>query len=452
MNSNDFEIQNGILIKYRGKGGNVTIPDGVTSIGNSAFSRCESLVSVAIPDGVTSIGGSAFSWCKSLTSVTIPDSVTSIGNYAFSDCTSLTSVTMPDSVTSIGGLAFSWCKSLTSVIIPDSVTSIGNYAFSGCRSLTSVAIPDGVTSIGRQAFDGCSNLTSVSIPDSVKATGKESFPPNMKLRACTLAPMSADEEQIKMLLDAFGTRNLALPFLLDTLQTNAIFEKKLQSRVTNKTFRGEYIPQLIADGEAQAMRKLLSLVKKQDPEEIDRYIALTENNLEIRAMLLEYKNRLYPPETLEKMEEIQTEKDFGIREKTLADYKKIFSIKKQDDVYVITNYKGGLDTVYIPAAIRGISVQIAMSGCETVREVYLEEGFSQIGNKAFSECCNLRSITIPDSVTNIGVEAFCGCSRLAIVQFNGTKEAWQAIEKGDNWKYKVPAKTIVCTDGRLRRL
>jgi hypothetical protein len=132
------------------------------------------------------------------------------------------------------------------------------------------------------------------------------------------------------------------------------------------------------------MQKILSLVKKQDPEEIDRYIALTENNSEIRAMLLEYKNRLYPPETLEKMEEIQTEKDFGLREMTLADYKKIFSIKKQDGVYVITNYKGESDTVRIPAAISGIPVQIAMSGCKTVKDVCLEEGFSQIGNKAFS--------------------------------------------------------------------
>jgi len=63
------------------------------------------------------------------TSVTIPDSVTSIGNSAFADCCSLTSVTIPDSVMSIGYYAFEDCKKLTSVTIPDSVTSIWDKAF-----------------------------------------------------------------------------------------------------------------------------------------------------------------------------------------------------------------------------------------------------------------------------------------------------------------------------------
>jgi len=91
---------------------------------------------VAIPNGVTSIGNRAFSG-YSLTSVTIPDSVTSIGDSAFSN-NRLTSVTIPDSVTSIGDRAFAY-NSLTSVTIPDSVTSIGDRAFA-YNSLTSVTI------------------------------------------------------------------------------------------------------------------------------------------------------------------------------------------------------------------------------------------------------------------------------------------------------------------------
>ena len=168
MNSNDFEIQNGVLTKYRGKGGNVTIPDGVTSIGKGAFCWCESLTSVIIPDGVTSIEDIAFEGCKSLTSVTIPDGVTSIGNYAFRWCESLTSVNIPEGVTSIEDSAFEDCKSLTSVTIHDGVTSIGNYAFGWCESLVSVNIPNSVTSIGDRAFCYCKSLTSVNIPDGVK--------------------------------------------------------------------------------------------------------------------------------------------------------------------------------------------------------------------------------------------------------------------------------------------
>ena len=70
---------------------------------------------MVIPDGVTSIGSSAFSYCSSLSSVVIPDSITSISSFAFSNCSTLTSVVIPDSVTSIGDYAFSWCGSLTNV-------------------------------------------------------------------------------------------------------------------------------------------------------------------------------------------------------------------------------------------------------------------------------------------------------------------------------------------------
>ena len=153
----------------------VIIEDGVTSIGDSAFSYCSSLTSVRIPDSVTSIGYCAFGDCRSLTSVSIPDSVTSIGYCAFEYCRSLTSVHIPDSVTSIGDYAFYNCSRLTNVRIPDSVTSIGYYAFEDCDRLTSVSIPDSVTSIGDSVFYNCFSLTNVRIPDSVTSIGDYAF-------------------------------------------------------------------------------------------------------------------------------------------------------------------------------------------------------------------------------------------------------------------------------------
>src|SRR5437762_2403510 len=104
---------------YTGPGGTVTIPNSinglsVVSIGYSAFAH-SSLTSVTIPNSVTSIGNSAFATCRSLTNVTIPASVTSIGYEAFYGCTGLTNVTIPNSVTSIGTAAFSSCTSLTAI-------------------------------------------------------------------------------------------------------------------------------------------------------------------------------------------------------------------------------------------------------------------------------------------------------------------------------------------------
>ena len=189
----------------------ITIPDSVAIVGAYAFYDCDNLTTIIIPEGAINIGRYAFCQCQELTDVTISNSVTTIGDCAFSSCDNLTDITIPDSVTSIGNHAFTYCDSLTSVSIGNGVTTIGDGAFGVCLSLTGIwvnesngyfssnssgilfdkrketliafpggisgtyTIPDSVTTIGEYAFYGCINLTGITIPDSVTSIGNHAF-------------------------------------------------------------------------------------------------------------------------------------------------------------------------------------------------------------------------------------------------------------------------------------
>ncbi len=83
---------------------------------SEAFHQCYRLTGITIPDGVTYIGEGAFAFCRALEKITIPNSVTSIGEGAFSYCGNLTVVTIPNSVISIDKYVFSECESLTSIV------------------------------------------------------------------------------------------------------------------------------------------------------------------------------------------------------------------------------------------------------------------------------------------------------------------------------------------------
>jgi hypothetical protein len=107
-----FKIENSILLRYEEEAGitEIVIPEGVTSIGDNAFSECRDLTSINIPESVTSIGDRAFSGCWDLTRIDIPESVTSIGDYAFFGCWALVNINIPEGIASIGDGVFFDCE------------------------------------------------------------------------------------------------------------------------------------------------------------------------------------------------------------------------------------------------------------------------------------------------------------------------------------------------------
>ncbi len=222
---------------------NLTIPDGVTEIGQESFSGCAGLTSVTIPDSVTNINKSAFSDCSGLVMVTMGNGVSSIGDYAFDNCSKLRTVyyhgtslmrskmsisarnnsyltnatwryIMPFSgtcgksvkwtyedggiLTISGSGAMSnysssdeqpwarWREQIATLVIEDGVTSIGDYAFYDCSRITKTTIPNSIKTIGSNAFLNCSGLKSFVVPGSVTAVGDFAFYDCSNLASLTL--------------------------------------------------------------------------------------------------------------------------------------------------------------------------------------------------------------------------------------------------------------------------
>ncbi len=155
-----FNKSKTVLIYYPGgKSGAYSVPNGVTNLFTHAFYG-SGVTEVTMGNGVTAIGDSAFGGCESLTSVKLPGGLKVIPNELFVSCFALTNMVLPDSVVSIGDYAFYHCSNLTSVVIPKGLTNIGAKSFSACASLSSVTIPKGVEAILEQTFQNCTNVTA----------------------------------------------------------------------------------------------------------------------------------------------------------------------------------------------------------------------------------------------------------------------------------------------------
>ena len=399
----------------------VTIPDSVTSIGDSAFSCCSSLQSVTIPDSVTSIGGRAFGECSSLQSVTIPDSVTSIGDRAFSWCTSLQSVTIPDSVTSIDESAFSWCTSLQSVIIPDSVTSIGDRAFWGCTSLQSVIIPDSVTSIGNKAFSDCKSLQSVTIPDSVTSISDSAFSGCSSLQSVTI-PDSVTSIGRRAFSKCSSLQSVTIPDSVTSIGRWAFLKCSSLQSVT--------IPDSVTSIGAGAFSGCSSLHSFTIPDSVtsingNPFFSCPARIINYSKHFVIVENNLYTSDKRKLISYLSKENHFIIPDSVTSIGAMAFfacsslqSVAIPGSVTSIGNVAfwgcSSLQSVTIPDSVTSIGNE-AFSHCSSLQSVIIPDSVTSIGNKAFSDCKSLQSVTIPDSVTSIGDGAFLSCESLRSV-------------------------------------
>ena len=153
----------------------ITVGDGVTSIGDNAFHSCNAERVDLQGTSLVSIGKNAFSRCTMLTSIFIPESVQSIGSEAFSLCEGLSMVELPTTLTKIPDGIFTDCTLLDSITIPDTVTEIGANAFLRCTAFILETLPSGIQRIGAAAFENCGNIESLALPGTLESIGEAAF-------------------------------------------------------------------------------------------------------------------------------------------------------------------------------------------------------------------------------------------------------------------------------------
>ena len=141
-------------------------PDGLTKIRDYLFLGFPNLVSVSVPSGVTSIGENAF-YLSGLEQIELPNGLKTIGAYAFWG-TKITNIDIPNSVTTIGAACFR-ASTLTRLVLPDSITDVPGQILFG-SPVTYVEFGNNVASIGNQAMTSCSKLKTFVIKTATPPT------------------------------------------------------------------------------------------------------------------------------------------------------------------------------------------------------------------------------------------------------------------------------------------
>lgn len=386
--NSDFIIENGILSRYNGSGGNVVIPEGlgITSIGDNAFSKNDSIVSVVIPNGVTSIMNWCFSGCTNLKSVSIPNGVRFIASFVFENCKNLKSLSIPETVENLG-IGFLTGTSIpepvllhngktlcyvpawfTSYQIPETVTEIVGGTFRNCAKLTSITIPPSITKIMHWTFRGCTSLTSVTIPDSVTHIYT-----NALYDCSALTSISIPESVVFIDASVFTGTSIKTPILSNDGTTLC------------------YVPSTVTSFQ------IPDTVTAISGGAFLRCAALTE---------------IVVPERVTQIDRQAFSGCTGLSSVTLPTGLGIIS---SDMFSRCTNLK----TVAIPNTVTSIE-EGAFYGCSALKTINIPSGVTSIGRVAFYDCSSLKALAIPSGVKAIGDNVISTRQNTTLYVFNGS--------------------------------
>lgn len=438
-NANDFIIENGVLKKYVGPGGDVVIPSGVTRIGMEAFQMCRTIDAVKLPNDMKEIDQAAFRG-SSITNIDFPEGI-EIGFSAFEDCKNLKKIRLPSGLDVLSACAFSYCVGLESIVLPDSLIVIENSVFQGCSALRSIVFPENLGEIGQQCFDQCSALGKIVLPDSLKVIGGGAF-----ARCSNLKQVDCGDRVFRLFLDSCNAKNLlttTYAYLAGNLITSAkpddVFVKYVKRNAA------KLILLTLADDCAAALDAMVRIggpIDQKVLNTLEKTALAAQNTPSVTAWLLQYKAQTADPVKAAAEEKEQLDKALGLKKMTAADWKNIYQVKSVDAEQVQLGKYSGTDTVVaIPDIIGKKKVTVlcgtfdgyaqlqevqlsdtiteisrgAFYGCTQLKEIILPKKLKALGGSVFGNCTSLTQIEIPKSVTVLGAGVFENCTQLCKV-------------------------------------
>ena len=375
------------------------------------YTQRNKIKKVVIENGVTNIGEYAFSACSSLATINISNSVTTIAKSAFYQCSGLVSVIIPNSVTSIGEYSFYQCKELTSVIIPNSVIAIGESAFSGCKGLVSVIIPNSVTSIGSGAFYNC-NLKSITIGADVTFIGSNIFGYNSKPTKTIWLPNTPPSGYE----NASGGINYVSNDNYSQISKNS---QKVYKHLSSmfEVDGIKYVPVSPSERTCDA----IDCIYDETTEDVKINDVVSYKNIEMKVLNIN-------PSTFSENEFIKT---LYINNGGMIGNNAFRGCKNITNVTFGNKITGiGSEAFYGCVAIKNLEIpdcitsvgSFGFCGCKALQSVTIGNGSTTLHDYCFEYCISLQNVTIGNGSSSIGKYCFKNCDALQnVIVGNGLK-------------------------------